>query len=271
MSAMRAVVRVGRDSAVTPVDFGGGAPVLVAGPCAVEDLPMMRECAGAARVAGAGLLRGGAFKPRTSPHSFQGLGAEGLSILSEVRAETGLPVVTEVMSCSQIGPALESVDMLQVGARNMHNFTLLSELGRSGAPVLLKRGFMATVEEWLLAAEYILTEGNSRVVLCERGIRTFEPWTRNTLDLSAVPLARSRSGLPVIVDPCHATGSRDLVGPMCHAALACGADGLMLEIHPDPARARSDGDQSLGFEDFRALAADLAETAAFFRSHRQGG
>lgn len=270
-SAGRMTVRAGRDGAVRAVVFGSGMPVLIAGPCAVEDAGMMRECSVEAARAGAGMLRGGAWKPRTSPHKFQGLGREGLSILSEIRAETGLPVVTEVMSCDQIGPASEAVDMLQVGARNMHNFTLLTELGRSGMPVLLKRGFMATVEEWLLAAEYILTEGNGNVVLCERGIRTFDTWTRNTLDLSAVPLARMKSGLPVIVDPCHATGRRDLVGPMCHAAIACGADGLLLEIHPDPDRALSDGDQSLGFGEFRILAAGLAETAAFFMRQRQGG
>lgn len=267
----RMTVEVGRDASVKHVVFGSGTPVLIAGPCAVENYEMMRDCAVEAAGSGAGMLRGGAYKPRTSPHSFQGLGREGLAILARVRGETGMPVVTEVMSCDQIGPASESADMLQVGARNMHNFPLLTELGRSGMPVLLKRGFMATVEEWILAAEYILTEGNGNVVLCERGIRTFETWTRNTLDLSAVPLAGMKSGLPVIVDPCHATGSRVLVGPMCHAALACGADGLMIEIHPDPARASSDGDQSLGFELFRALAAELAETAAFFGRHRQGG
>lgn len=245
--------------------FGDGRFAVIAGPCSVEGEGMLGECAAAALSAGAVMIRGGAFKPRTSPYSFQGLGEEGLRLLAGIRERTGMPVVTEVLSCDQIGPALDCVDMIQVGARNMHNFHLLTELGRAGCPVLLKRGFMATVEEWLLAAEYVIKEGNERVVLCERGIRTFEHWTRNTLDLSAVPLARERGGFPVLVDPCHATGRRELVAPMSMAALAAGADGLMLEIHPDPGRARSDGDQTLGLDEFGSLAARLREAESFFR------
>ncbi len=242
--------------------FGSGAPLLIAGPCSVEGIDMMLACARAAREAGAAMLRGGAFKPRTSPHSFQGLGAEGLRILSEARAETGLPVVSEVLAVDQIETAMRHVDMIQVGARNMHNFPLLTELGRAGVPVLLKRGFMATVEEWILAAEYVTHEGNEDVVLCERGIRTFEHWTRNTFDVSAIPLARMKTGHPVIGDPCHAAGRRDLVAPLALAAIAAGADGVMLEIHPDPVRARSDGDQSLGFEEFAELARKLKAAAS---------
>ncbi len=242
---------------VGSVLIGGGSPVLIAGPCSVEGVEMLREVAEAAQAAGAGILRGGAFKPRTSPYSFQGLGLEGLRMLRDVGRELGMPVVSEVMTIAQIEPALEYIDMIQVGARNMHNFPLLSALGMVDAPVLLKRGFMATVEEWLMAAEYVVKEGNSRVVLCERGIRTFETWTRNTLDISAVPLARMMGGYPVVVDPCHAAGRRDLLEPLSLAGLAAGADGIMLEVHPDPDKALSDGGQSLSPEGLRRLAAKL--------------
>ena len=203
--------------------------------------------------AGAGLLRGGAFKPRTSPYSFQGLQNDGLRLLAEVSAETGLPTVTEVIDEPSLDLALEYVDMVQIGARNMQNFSLLRMAGRSGKPVILKRGLSATVDEWLMAAEYIVSEGNDQVVLCERGIRTFENATRNTLDLSAVPLVKGLSHLPVIVDPSHATGARRLVAPMARAAVAAGADGLMVEVHPDPARALSDGPQSLNPAEFYRL------------------
>ncbi len=259
------IVRVG--NAV----FGSGTPAVIAGPCSVENREMILSCAATAAECGAAMLRGGAFKPRTSPYSFLGLGLEGLELLDEARRLHGLPVVTEVLACDQIGPALDHADMLQVGARNMHNFALLTELGRAGCPVLLKRGFMATVEEWLLAAEYLIKEGNESVVLCERGIRTFEPWTRNTLDISSVPLAREKGGLPVIVDPCHASGRSDLVAPLSMAALAAGADGLMIEIHPEPARALSDGGQSLGFDAFRALSGEIRRFAAFASGSREGG
>jgi 3-deoxy-7-phosphoheptulonate synthase len=234
--------------------FGGPDIVIIAGPCSIENEEMTLVTAEAVVKAGAVMLRGGSWKPRTSPYSFQGLGEEALRILRKAGDEFRIPVVTEVMSSLQVETAKEYVDMLQVGARNMHNFNLLSEIGRSGMPVLLKRGFMATVEEWLLAAEYILKEGNEQVVLCERGIRTFEHWTRSTLDISAVPLARDSLGLPVIVDPCHAAGRRDLILPLSMAALGVGADGIMVEVHPDPDKALSDGGQSLSLEEFRVFA-----------------
>jgi len=246
-----------RPVTVGSVVIGGGTPILIAGPCAVEDARMLRLVAEAAVSSGVSILRGGAFKPRTSPYSFQGLGLEALEIMDAVRREYCIPVVSEVMCIDQIAPSLDRVDMLQVGARNMHNFPLLSALGRTGKPVLLKRGFMATIEEWLMAAEYLVKEGNDRVVLCERGIRTFEPWTRNTLDISAVPLGRMMGGYPVIVDPSHAAGRRDLIEPLSLAALAAGADGIMVEVHPDPDKALSDGGQSLSLEGLRDLAAKL--------------
>ncbi len=240
-----------REIRVGSVIFGGSEIVLIAGPCSVENEEMAMLTAKTVVECGAKMLRGGSWKPRTSPYSFQGLGADALKILRKAGNEYNVPVVSEVMSAEQIEIASEYVDMLQVGARNMHNFTLLTEIGRSGMPVLLKRGFMATVEEWLLAAEYILKEGNESVVLCERGIRTFETWTRATLDISAVPLARNSLGLPVIVDPCHAAGRRDLILPLSLAALGAGADGLMIEVHPDPDKALSDGGQSLSLEQFK--------------------
>ena len=203
------------------------------------------------------MLRGGAFKPRTSPYSFQGLGLEGLEILCAVREETGLPIVTELMSPDHLDIFNEKVDLIQIGARNMQNFILLKEAGRSGLPVLLKRGLCATIDEWLNAAEYIMAEGNQNVVLCERGIRTYETSTRNTLDLSAVPVLKERTHLPVIVDPSHATGSYRYVPPMAKAALASGADGLMIEVHNNPACALSDGPQSLNFEKFARLTKEL--------------
>ena len=239
--------------------FGGPRVVLIAGPCSVENEYMAMRTAEAVAAGGAGVLRGGSWKPRTSPYSFQGLGQEALRILRRAGDEFGLPVVTEVMSPEQIEVAREYVDMLQVGARNMHNFILLSEIGRSGMPVLLKRGFMATVEEWLLAAEYILKEGNEQVVLCERGIRTFENWTRATLDVSSIPLARDSIGLPVVVDPCHAAGRRDLILPLSMAGLGAGADGVMVEVHPDPDKALSDGGQSLSLEEFALFAASVTQ------------
>ena len=237
--------------------FGGPSPIIIAGPCSVENEEMLEEVARALVECGVHLLRGGAFKPRTSPYTFQGLGEEGLEILRRVSDRNGLSVVSEVMAVEQIALSLEYIDMIQIGARNMHNFPLLSAVGRVDRPVLLKRGFMATVEEWLLAAEYIVKEGNQRVVLCERGIRTFETWTRNTLDISAIPLARKLGGYSVVVDPCHASGRRDLVAPLAMAGLAAGADGVMVEVHPDPDKALSDGGQSLDLEDFRELAAAI--------------
>ena len=237
--------------------FGASHIPLIAGPCAVESSPIYLAAAQEVAKAGANMLRGGTFKPRTSPYDFQGTGAAGLAILQEARALTGLPVITEVLDVRHVEEAALAVDMLQIGSRNMHNTELLKEVGRCKIPVLLKRGFAATIEEWLLAAEYILVEGNSAVVLCERGIRTFETATRNTLDLSAVALAQINSHLPVIVDPSHATGDWRLVQPMSRAAIAAGADGLLIEVHPFPQEAFCDGGQSINVPRFAALIDEL--------------
>ena len=238
---------------VGDLEVGSDLFVVVAGPCSVESREQILDVAREVKRAGAHMLRGGAFKPRTSPYSFQGLGVEGLKLLAEAREETGLPVVTEVMAPEHVRVVSEYADVLQVGARNMQNFPLLREVGRCRKPVLLKRGLWATVEEWLYAAEYIMVEGNLDVILCERGIRTFEKTTRNTLDLSAVALLKRVSPLPVIVDPSHGTGVRELVPPMARASAAAGADGIMVEVHPRPEEALSDGPQSLRFEEFRRL------------------
>jgi 3-deoxy-7-phosphoheptulonate synthase len=238
---------------VNGVRFGDGGFAVIAGPCAVESREQLVSTAHAVHHAGAAMIRGGAFKPRTSPYSFRGLGATGLDYLAQARHETGLPVVTEVLTPADVEVVGRQADMLQVGTRNAQNFALLEAVGQSDKPVLLKRGLSNTVEEWLLAAEYVVAHGNPNVVLCERGIRTFETQTRNTLDLSAVPLTKGLSHLPIVVDPSHATGHRHLVPPMALAALAGGADGLMLEVHPDPDNALSDGAQSLTFAMFAAL------------------
>jgi 3-deoxy-7-phosphoheptulonate synthase len=240
-------VRVG-DGASAVV--GGRELAIIAGPCSVEGRDMLRQTAHAIRAAGAGMLRGGAFKPRTSPYAFQGLGLAALEMLAEVRAETGLPVVTEVMDTRQVEQVGAHADMLQIGARNMQNFSLLSEVGRIQRPVLLKRGLSATIKELLMAAEYIMAQGNRDVVLCERGIRTYETATRNTLDVAAIPVLKRETHLPVVVDPSHAGGRADLVAPLAFAAIAAGADGLIVEVHPDPEHALSDGDQSLSLESF---------------------
>lgn len=237
--------------------FGDGTVPLIAGPCAIEGREQFIETAVAVWERGALMLRGGAFKPRTSPYSFQGLGEEGLKIMAEARELTGLPIVTEVMDQKSVPMVAEYVDMIQIGARNMQNFYLLKEVGKYNKPVLLKRGLSATIEEWLMAAEYILDSGNSQVILCERGIRTFETYTRNTLDLSAVPLVKQISHLPVIVDPSHGTGKHDLVIPMSLAAVACGCDGLIVEVHTNPAEAWSDGPQSLVPDEFGLLASQV--------------
>ena len=239
----RTVVHVGgRDARAS---FGGRAITVIAGPCSVESREMLIDTASAVREAGARMLRGGAFKPRTSPYAFQGLGVEALRLLADVRSETGLPVVTEVMDTRQVDLVAEHADMLQVGARNMQNFALLAELGHVRRPVLLKRGLSATIKELLMAAEYIMANGNHDVVLCERGIRTYETATRNTLDVAAIPVLKRESHLPVIVDPSHAGGDAELVAPLAFAAIAAGADGLIVEVHPNPECALSDGDQSL--------------------------
>jgi len=237
--------------------FGSGRPLIIAGPCSVESEEQILSSAHAVKAAGATALRGGAYKPRTTPRSFQGLEKEGLELLAMAKQQTGLPIVTEVMDAAQIDMIAQYADVLQVGSRNMQNFALLKQVGRAGLPVMLKRGLSATVSEWLGAAEYITASGNDQVIMCERGIRTFETHTRNTLDLSAAIAVRRISGFPVIVDPSHAAGRRDLIGPLSHAALAAGADGLMIEVHPDPAQALSDADQQLDFAAFRALMLDL--------------
>ena len=238
---------------VGDAQIGGTELAVMAGPCAVESKEQLREAALAVKAGGAQFLRGGAYKPRTSPYAFQGLEEQGLKFLAEVSQEVGLQVVTEVVDVESLDLVSNYADMLQIGARNMQNFKLLQAVGKKGKPVLLKRGLSATIEEWLQASEYILREGNFQLVLCERGIRTFEPFTRNTLDLSAVAAAKMLSHLPVIVDPSHATGKWNLVAPMARAAIAAGADGLMVEVHPEPARALCDGNQSLTPKNFNLL------------------
>jgi len=242
---------------VGDIEIGGKNIVIMAGPCAVESREQLFESAMAVKRAGAHFLRGGAYKPRTSPYSFQGLEEEGLKMLSEARELTGLKIVTEVMDVHSVEKVAEYADVLQIGARNMQNFSLLKAVGRMNKPVLLKRGLAATLEEWLSAAEYILNEGNKDVILCERGIRTFETYTRNTLDLSAVPAIKKLSHLPIIVDPSHGTGRWHLVPSMAKAAVAAGADGLIIEVHPDPKNALSDGPQSLTPDNFESLVKEL--------------
>jgi 3-deoxy-7-phosphoheptulonate synthase len=237
--------------------IGDGSLTIMAGPCSIENPEMIIETAMAVAAAGATILRGGAFKPRTSPYSFQGLGVEGLRYLARASAESGLPTITEVMEPGQVEVVVEHSDILQVGTRNMQNYSLLTAVGKAGKPVMLKRGYGATIEEWLMAAEYIISAGQPNVILCERGIRTFETYTRNTLDLTAVPLLHHLTHLPVIVDPSHATGKRWLVRPMALAAVAAGADGIMVEVHPNPNEALSDGEQSLTFDQFRDMAGAL--------------
>ncbi len=246
--------------------FGGDAFAVIAGPCSVEDEDQIVSTAIAVREAGASALRGGAYKPRTSPYSFQGLQEEGLRLLAIAREASGLPIVTELLDPRHLEAVDPYADMFQIGARNMQNFELLKEVGRSHKPVLLKRGMSATIEEWLMAAEYILSEGNAQVVLCERGIRTYEPGTRFTLDLSAVALAQQLTHLPVIVDPSQAAGRVALVPPLARAACALGADGLIVEVHPDPLHARSDAQQQLRFEQFADMMQDVTRIAAI--SHR---
>lgn len=245
------VVRVGG------VSIGDGGLVVAAGPCAVEDESQLIEVAHSVKASGADILRGGAYKPRTSPYAFQGHREEGLAMLRRASEATGLLVVTEVIEPKDVDLVAQYADILQIGARNMQNYSLLKEAGRSGRPILLKRGLASTIEEWLMAAEYILTEGNPDVILCERGIRTYETATRNTLDLSAVPVLKSLTHLPVFVDPSHGTGKRHLVAPMAKAAIAAGADGLIVEVHINPAEALSDGPQSLEPSEFRRLMAQL--------------
>lgn len=263
---------------VRGVEIGGPGIVIMAGPCAVESEPQLLATARAVKAAGAHILRGGAFKPRTSPYSFQGLKEEGLRLLAQARAETGLPIVTEVLDARHLELVATYADILQVGSRNMQNFTLLEEVGRSRVPVLLKRGMSATLEEYLNAAEYVMSNGNANLILCERGIRTFEPSTRNTLDLNAVPMLQRLSHLPVIVDPSHGTGHAWMVPRLACAAVAAGADGVLVEVHADPAHALSDGQHALTPDEFAAMAGQIAaigqaigrSMAAFARSTDSG-
>lgn len=241
--------------------LGGSRVVVIAGPCSVESREQLLETAHAVREAGATALRGGAFKPRTSPYSFQGLGEEGLEIMALAREETGLPLVTEAMSPEQIPLVARYADVIQIGARSMQNFNLLRSAGRAGVPVLLKRGMMATIEEWLMAAEYLLSQGNPHVILCERGIRTFERETRNTTDINAIPVVKSLSHLPVILDPSHSTGNWEYVTAVARAGVAAGADGLIVEVHPQPEEALSDGAQSLRPEAFATLVKQTSAVA----------
>jgi 3-deoxy-7-phosphoheptulonate synthase len=246
---------------VRGIKVGKNACIVIAGPCAVESEEQLMTTARAVREAGATMLRGGAFKPRSSPYSFRGLGEVGLQLLAQAREETGMPIVTEVMTPSDVELVARYADVLQIGARNMQNYQLLEEVGRTDCAVMLKRGLSATIEEWLLSAEYIVAQGNPNVILCERGIRTFETATRNTMDINAVALVKRRSHLPVIADPSHGTGKWYLVQPLAFAAIAAGADGIMIEAHPDPDRAKSDGSQSLTLENFAAMMPGLHAVA----------
>jgi 3-deoxy-7-phosphoheptulonate synthase len=263
------IVRVG------DIDIGGDELVIIAGPCAVESEEQVLETARAVKAAGADILRGGAFKPSTSPYHFRGLGPEGLDFLACARAETGLPIITEVMAPQDVELVSRYADILQVGTRNMQNFSLLDEVGKARKPVLLKRGLSATIQEWLLSAEYILSQENRQLMLCERGIRTFETYTRNTMDISAIPAIKKLSHLPIIADPSHGTGKWHLVPPMALAAAAAGADGLMIEVHPNPDKALKDGPQSLNFDNFEFLMSRLALLATALgrnlRSRRNPG
>lgn len=261
-------LKVGRESKTGPtlvningIVFGSDQVVIIAGPCAVESHEQLLETARKVRAAGGVILRGGAFKPRSSPYTFQGLGEEGLMILRDISIDTGLPVVTEVMDTRHVEMVNKYADILQVGSRNMQNYPLLKEVGMQSKPVLLKRGMMATIDEYLLAAEYIFNQGNEQIILCERGIRTFETSTRNTLDLSAVPMLKHLSHLPVIVDPSHGTGHRWMVPAMAKAAVAAGADGLIIEVHYSPGNALCDAHQSLSPEEFTGLMTDLKKIA----------
>jgi len=242
--------------------LGGGHFALIAGPCAVEERELTLQMAHAVKAAGAAMFRGGAYKPRSSPYSFQGLGEAGLRILAECKAQTGMPIVTELMDVRDVEPVLEVADLIQIGARNMQNYALLSEVGRSRCPVMIKRGLASTLEELLMAAEYVLKEGNENVILCERGIRTFETAYRFTLDLAAVPVLQRLSHLPVVVDPSHAAGRRDLVEPLSLAAAAAGADGIMVEVHLTPGEAICDGPQALACDDLARFADRVGQVAA---------
>lgn len=248
---------------VKHAEFGGNTHAMIAGPCSIESRDQLLTVAAALRNAGVTVLRGGAFKPRTSPYDFQGLGVEGLEIMKEVADETGMVTISEIMSASQIDTFARYVDIFQIGARNMQNFDLLKAIGQSGKPVLLKRGLSATLEEFILAAEYILYYGNNQVMLIERGIRTFEKWTRNTLDIAAIPLLKQETHLPVLVDVSHSTGRKDILLPCAKAALAAGADGIMIEVHPNPQAARSDAKQQIDIDGFNTFWKGLRASGLF--------
>ncbi|MDK2918766.1 MAG: 3-deoxy-7-phosphoheptulonate synthase [Candidatus Petromonas sp.] len=252
LTGEKIVVKVGK------LNIGGdNPPVLIAGPCAVESKKQVIDTALALKEIGVNILRGGAFKPRTSPYSFQGLGLKGLEYLREAGEKAGLPIVTELMDEKNLDAVAEYADIIQIGSRNMYNYPLLKTIGEIDKPILLKRGMSATIKEWIMAAEYIATFGNKKIILCERGIRTFQNYTRNTLDLAAVPIMQKETGLPVVVDPSHGTGIRELILPMSKAALACGANGLMIEVHTDPKCALSDGFQSITPEEYRKVVEDV--------------
>jgi 3-deoxy-7-phosphoheptulonate synthase len=255
---------------VGDITIGGKEIVVMAGPCAVESEQQLFETANAVKAAGANILRGGAFKPSTSPYQFRGLGEPGLELLARVKKEVGLPVITEVMSTGDVELVAAYADILQIGARNMQNFSLLEEVAKTGKPVMLKRGLSATVQEWLLAAEYILAQGNGQLILCERGIRTFETYTRNTMDISVIPIIEKVSHLPIIADPSHGTGKWYLVIPMALAAVAAGADGIMVEVHPHPDQALKDGAQSLTFTNFQQLMSQLEHVVKAVGRHIAG-
>jgi 3-deoxy-7-phosphoheptulonate synthase len=255
---------------VGDVTIGGEEVVVMAGPCAVESEQQLFETANAVKAAGANILRGGAFKPSTSPYQFRGLGEQGLELLARVKKEVGLPVITEVMSTGDVELVAKYADILQIGARNMQNFSLLEEVAKTGKPVMLKRGLSATVQEWLLAAEYILAQGDGQLILCERGIRTFETYTRNTMDISVIPIIEKVSHLPIIADPSHGTGKWYLVIPMALAAIAAGADGIMIEVHPHPDQALKDGAQSLTFANFQQLMSQIEYVARAVGRHIAG-
>ena len=265
MNEIKLASRAGRDGTlirVGPLTVGRDF-LVIAGPCSVESEAQTLDIARAVKAAGANMLRGGAFKPRSSPYAFQGLGLKGLKILARAKEETGLPIVSEALDTRDVAWMCDYVDVIQIGARNMQNFPLLKEAGKTRTPILLKRGMNSTLSEWLNCAEYILNEGNAQVILCERGIRTFETYTRNTLDLSAVPAVKELSHLPVIVDPAHGTGRASLIAPMCLAAAAAGADGLIVEVHDDPAAALSDRDQALTPEQFSGMVGRVRALRAF--------
>ncbi|KAB3533155.1 3-deoxy-7-phosphoheptulonate synthase [Alkaliphilus serpentinus] len=251
---------------IKDVIIGGQATTIIAGPCAIEGEEQILRIAETVKAMGGNILRGGAFKPRTSPYSFQGLGEEGLRLLKIAGDEVNLPVVSEVMDTREIEMTDKYVDIFQIGSRNMQNYSLLREVGKTNKPVILKRGMAASIEDWLLAAEYIASEGNLEIILCERGIRTFEGYTRNTLDLSVVPIIKEETFLPIIVDPSHGTGIRELILPMSMASIAAGADGLMIEIHPNPDKALSDGMQSLNFKDYEVLMKRIRSLSEYLKS-----